>query len=283
MASFTNYATLSYNGGITESNIVTGELQEVLTASKNAVTDSYTAGDDVTYIISLVNSGTTAFTDLTVTDDLGGYTQNSTTVYPLSYKAGSLRYYLNGVLQTAPAVTAGPPLSISGITVPAGGNAVLIYEASVTGYAPLAIDSTITNQATVTGNGLASDLTAQESITSESRAELSISKALCPAVVTENSQVTYTFVIENTGNTAATATDQVVLTDTFDPRLDSITVTFNGTTWAEGTNYTYDSASGLFTTLEGQITVPAATYTQNSNGRWTITPGTATLAVTGTI
>ncbi len=36
MASFTNQATLTYNGGTVNSNIVTGELVQVLTApSKN--------------------------------------------------------------------------------------------------------------------------------------------------------------------------------------------------------------------------------------------------------
>ena len=33
MASFTNFDTLSYNGGTTNSNIVTGEILEALTLS----------------------------------------------------------------------------------------------------------------------------------------------------------------------------------------------------------------------------------------------------------
>ena len=107
MAIFTNFATLSYNGGTTNSNTVTGELLETLTAAKTAVLADYTAKDDVTYVITLVNSGTTALNGLTVTDDLGGYTFGQTTVYPLAYSAGSARYYVNGVLQPAPAVTEG--------------------------------------------------------------------------------------------------------------------------------------------------------------------------------
>ena len=46
MATFTNQATLTYNGTTTASNIVTGEILEVLSAQKNAVVDAYTAGDD---------------------------------------------------------------------------------------------------------------------------------------------------------------------------------------------------------------------------------------------
>ena len=52
----------------------------------------------------------------------------------------------------------------------------------------------------------------------------------------------------------------------------------------EGTQYTYDPATGLFATAAGQIPVPAATYTQDPvTGAYTMTPGIATLTVTGTI
>lgn len=57
MASFTNFATLSYNGGTTNSNTVTGELLEALTVTKTAVVKNYAANDKITYIISIVNSG----------------------------------------------------------------------------------------------------------------------------------------------------------------------------------------------------------------------------------
>lgn len=283
MAIFTNFATLSYNGGTTDSNTVTGELLEVLSATKTAVTDDYTQKDKVTYVISIVNSGSAAFTPLTVTDDLGGYAFNGTTVYPLSYTEGSLRYYVNGVLQTAPTVTSGPPLTIGGITVPAGGNALLIYEASVTSYAPLGTEATVANTATVTGVGLTAPLTVTATIGMEQRADLSIGKSLCPSTVTENGQLTYTFVIENTGSLAADASEAIVLTDTFDPKLSGIAVTLNGTAWTQGTQYTYNETTGVFTTVAGQITVLAATYTQNTDGTWRTVPGTAVLTVTGTV
>ncbi len=283
MASFTNFATLSYNGGTTNSNIVTGEILEALTAVKTAVSANYSAGDRITYALSLVNTGTAAVTDYTVTDNLGGYTVGANTVYPLAYNAGTVRYYINGVLQTAPTVTAGPPLTVTGLTVPAGGNAVLIYETTATSVAPLATGSSITNTATITGGGLTNTITAQATVETANSADLTISKALSPTTVTENGQITYTFVISNTGNTEATAADNVVVTDTFDPILRNIAVTYNGTAWTEGTNYTYNTATGVFTTLAGQITVPAATFTQNTDGTFTVTPGTTTLVITGTV
>ena len=49
------------------------------------------------------------------------------------------------------------------------------------------------------------------------------------------------------------------------------------------TDYTYDETTGIFATLPGRITVPAATYTQAEDGTWVTTPGTAVLTVTGTV
>jgi len=283
MATFTNFATLSYSGGITNSNTVVGELLETLSVTKEAVTGDYSSQDDITYVVSLINSGTAALTGLTVTDDLGGYSFEGETLYPLRYTDGSVRYYVNGVLQAAPAVVSGPPLVISGIGVPAGGNAIVIYEAEVTAAAPLASGAQITNVATVSGGGLSASISATQIVTAANRATLTVSKAISPAVVSENGQLTYSFVIENSGNTAAVSTDDAVLRDVFDPVLENITVTYNGVVWAEGVNYTYNSTTGEFAALPGQITVPAAEYTQNDDGTWTITPGTASLSITGTV
>lgn len=164
--SFQNMATLTYTGGTVNSNIVTGELREVLTAAKTAVRENYEPGGTVTYVVSLTNSGITPLTGLTISDNLGGYT----------------------------------------------------------------------------------------------------------------------FTIQNTGNTPVTATDDVILRDTFDPVLNGLTVTYNGAPWTAGTQYTYDGTTGLFATTAGQITVPAATYTQDPvTGAWAVTPGVSELIVTGTV
>ena len=282
MAIFTNRATLRYSGGVINSNTVTGELLEVLTVTKDAVSDVYADGDIVTYVVTLRNTGAAALTDLTVTDDLGGYVFEGETLYPLTYVEGSVLYYLNGTPQAAPDAEAGPPLVISGISVPAGGNATLVYQARVNDLAPLGEGDTIVNTVTVTGGGITNPVTDSETITAQSGAELTISKAICPAVVTDNSRLTYTFVIQNTGNTAAVATDDVIITDTFNPILTDIVVTYNGETWVEGVNYTYDETTGLFTTLPG-ITVPAATFTRNPDGTFTVDPGVAVVTVTGTV
>ena len=72
MAIFTNQATLTYSGGSANSNVAVGEILEVLSADKTAVSGTYAPGELVTYVITIRNTGTGAFTNLTVTDDLGG-------------------------------------------------------------------------------------------------------------------------------------------------------------------------------------------------------------------
>lgn len=284
MATFTNQATLSYNNTTTTSNIVTGEIVEVLSIAKNALTREYSYGDTITYAVSILNSGTVAYTNLTLTDTLGAYTVGTASLTPLTYVTGTANYYVNGILQNEPTVTATNPLTITGITVPAGGNALVLYEAMVNNFAPLATTATITNTASVTGTGLSSTLTSSETIRVADAAQLSITKSLTPETVAENAQLTYTFVIQNTGNTAASTADNATITDLFDPILSNITVTLNGTALTEGTQYTYDETTGLFQTVAGIITVPAATYTQDTTtGQWNITPGTAILTVTGTV
>lgn len=283
MATFFNQATLSYSGGTVNSNITTGEILEVLSVTKTAVVGEYSQGSEITYVINILNSGNTAFTGLTVTDDLGAYEFNGATLTPLEYVDGSVKYFINGDLQAAPSVTAGPPLAVSGITVPAGSVATIAYTAQANGFAPPAVGGTVENTATVSGAGI-TDLTASETVTAEDEPRLDITKSLSPSTVTENGQITYTFVIRNTGNAPADATDNVVITDTFNPALSGITVTYNGTTWTTPESYTYDEATGLFTTIPGQITVPAATFTQDpTTGVWVTTPGSVTITVTGTI
>ena len=284
MAIFFNQATLSYNDNVTNSNVVTGQLLEVLTADKTAVVPTYGQCGGVTYIISIRNSGNTPYTALTVTDDLGAYTEGALTLTPLDYVEGSVRYFVNGALQASPAVQAGPPLLISGISVPAGGNAVIVYETETNSFAPPQLEGTITNTAVITGQGLLNPVTVSETVAAETSPDLTISKSISPETVVDNDTLTYTFIIQNYGNSDAVATDNAIVTDTFDPILDPITVTFNGTTWTEGVDYTYNSATGEFATVAGRITVPGASFARDSvTGAWIVTPGVSTLTVSGTV
>ena len=286
MATFSNRATIAWGDTVRDSNVVTGEIVEVLSMTKNASRGTYFPGDTVTYIISIRNSGTTPFTGLTVTDDLGAYTigDPAITVTPLTYVDGSVQMYVNGDLLSPPTVSGTDPLTFTDIAVPASSNLLLVYEATVNAFAPADPDGTILNTATVTGGGLSTAITDTAQITAAAEASLTISKSLCPETVTENGQITYTFVIQNSGNTEATAADGVVLRDIFDPILDPISVTYNGTPVSSPAFYTYDPTTGEFATVPGVITVPAAAFSQDpATGIITTTPGVAVVRVTGTI
>lgn len=283
MATFTNRATLTYNGRTVDSNTVTGTINEPLTVTKNALSDTYSGGGSVTYVISLVNSGTTTLNNLTVTDDLGSTVVEGQTIVPLDYVGGSLAYFINGTLQSVPSVTSESPLIISGISVPAGGDAFLVYQAMVTPFAGLETGDSITNTVTVNGSGLAEGVSDSETITVLSQAELSITKALNPTTVIDDGAITYTFEIENRGNTATLVEDNVTVTDVFDPILNITSVTLDGVVLTAGVEYTYDQATGNFSTTPGFINVPAATFVQNPDGSYTVIPGSVTLEVNGTI
>ena len=283
MATFFNQASLSYNGNTITSNITTGEIVEVLSAEKTAVFPTYEQNGDVTYVISIINAGVTPYTNLELTDNLGEYAFGAGTVVPLDYKAGSIKYYINGVLQVTPTITTTSPLTVTGINVPANSNAIIVYEATANTFAPLESGSLITNEAVITGSGLSTPITVTETVTVSEAPILCISKALSPTVVNENGQITYTLTILNRGNTPLVATDDVVVSDTFDPILTDITVSLNGVILGSG-DYTYNEATGEFSTTAGVVTVPAATYTQNPvTGEWSANPGTAILTIAGTI
>lgn len=256
MARFTNQAQLRYGNNVANSNIAVGEILEVLSATKTAVKNTYNQNDTITYVVSIVNSGNTAINGLTLSDNLGAYTFNTNTLVPLTYVNNTAKYYTNGTLQAAPAVTQGPPLGI---------------------------EAAVTNTATVSGTGI-TPVTAAETVNAEAAPNLAITKSVSPVPVTENGTLTYTFRIQNYGSVAATNTTGVVITDTFAPVLNNLTAALNGTAWTAATDYTYNEATGTFSSTAGAITVPAATYTQDSTtGAWVVTPGESTLVITGTV
>ena len=152
-------------------------------------------------------------------------------------------------------------------------------------YKKCSIDSVLTSAKVMyEGCLINSEEAVEETVTTENEPNLTITKSISPVPVTENGTLTYTFVIQNSGNTAAVATDNAVVTDLFDPILTNLSVSFNGVTWTEGVQYTYDETTGTFVTVAGQITVPAASYTQDPvTGVWVTNPGVSTLVVSGIV
>jgi uncharacterized repeat protein (TIGR01451 family) len=278
MAQFINQATLTYGNVVTSSNVAVGEIVAVLSATKTAIRREYNQGSAIVYVINIVNSGSTSITGLTVNDNLGEYGFGVGTLFPLDYVDGTILYFANGVLQPTPTVTEENGLTVTGISVPANGNALLLYETTVNGYAPINEGGTITNTVTITGD--CANVIASETVNAAIDPQVSISKSISPVPVSCGDRVTYTFLIQNAGATPLVATDNAVVTDVFTPILSNVTATLNGVPIA----FTYDETTGEFSTAPSAITVPGATYTQDlTTGLWSITPGAATLIVSGTI
>lgn len=285
MALFYNQATLTHGGGTTVSNTTVGELLAGVTLDKTALSTDYTRYDSLCYLVTLTNTGTTAYNGLTLTDTLGAFTPegSTTAVVPLSYITGSLLYYIDGVAAASPTVTVGTDLTVSGINVPAGSTATLIYEVRVNEYAPLAAGSTIINRASVTGAQITEPTTDTSTVPVRASTDLTIAKALCPPTVAPDGTLSYTFIVQNTGNTAQDD-GTLVISDTFTPALQGLTVTLNGEPLAEGTGYTYNTATGAFSTVAGAVSVPAATYTTDpATGVVSVIPGVTVLTVSGTV
>lgn len=281
MATFYNQATLTYRGGTVNSNIVSATLTEAITVSKTATTDNYRIGERLTYTVGIVNGSDMPVTSTSVTDDLGGYAFGTGTVYPLSYVDGSATLLVDGV-PTAIQVVSEQPLTLGGFTIPAGGSAVIVYNTDVTAYAPPTVDGSIVN--TVTVNGVGTPVTATETVTAENGALLSVIKEVEPDTVTGDGPLTYTLIIQNLGNAEAGVDDNVVITDVFDPILTVTAVTLNGQPLTEGVGYTYNETTGEFATVSGAVTVPAATFTVDAtSGAYTVTPGSTTLTISGTV
>lgn len=281
----TNQATLTFQYGDVQgsatSNLATTTLQEALTLSKNSLSTAYEAGDEITYILSINNSGETAQTNINVEDNLATYTiGENTVVTPLTY-IGPAYLYINGVL-SAPLT---PIQGISGVTftipsLPAGATAMILYRARVADRAQLDVDSELVNTATINLDG--ENITDTHTIAASEYADIRIIKSMSPNPVTDGGTLSYTFTIYNYGNTAAT---NVVLADTFNPIPTGITVTLNGTV-VDASDYSYQNGNFRLPASNSalEITVPAATFSQDATtGVVTTTPGTATIVISGTI
>lgn len=282
----TNQASLNYqyNGqtGSAVSNIATATLTEALSVEKVSLEDVYRFGEELTYSVSFANDSGSALTGVTVTDNLGSYTVGGAAVTPLSY-VGPAILFVNGVFSgnITPALEANSVV----FTIPtlaSGARAQILYKAAVNSFAPLAEGSTITNTVSVLGAGVTTPVTDSDTVTVDNYADVTITKTMTPSSVVDGEALTYTFVINNYGNTEAT---NIVLTDAFDPAPENITVSVNGAA-IDDSDYSY--VGGVLTlpvaTSSFTLSLPAATVSQDAaTGAVTVTPSSLTVTVTGVI
>ena len=282
----TNQASIAYRynnqSASAVSNIASAVLNDTLSVEKVSLESVYRPGDEITYVITVKNGGSSALAGVSVTDDLGAYTVGGTTVTPLTY-TGPAIVFVDGVFSgnITPTVSA-DGISFGLATLGTGAVVQVIYKATVNSFAPVTEGGQITNTVTATAAGNNTPVSDSNTITADSFADVTITKTMAPSDVSEGDALTYTFVISNYGNAEAT---DIVLTDAFDPAPQNITVQVNGTV-VPATDYEY--ANGVLTlpTTPGatELSLPPATITQDpATGEVIVTPSTLTVTVTGII
>ncbi len=277
-----NFATLTYNSGedtgAATSNVVTTNLLDSISISveKFSANTAWRPAENITYFVTVTNTGTQILEAVTVTDDLGG--EDDT---PLTYVQGSARL-IDGAVVTEVTPTDTDPLVIpvAGTLMP-GESVVVLYVARVNATIEDEVEC-ITNTATAQGSsdacatGTAED-ESSVTICREDFAQVDILKAVDKAVISCGDTLTYTFTIENSGNIPAT---NVIITDTL-PAGFEITeirsVTDGVTTVYTAEDYTVDGDNTL-TLPTGEVTITVPARTQTGNG---VTVVTVTGIVTG--
>ena len=287
MATIENFATVRYtsNGveSTTVSNLAEIALESSVSLSKTPLSATYGSDTVLTYILTVQNTSGAPLTNVRIEDDLGTFAFNAAEITPLTY-AGDAILLINGQNVTAQlAVDASSPSSLSFTvpSLPAGATANIVYNAQINEFAPLELDTTIVNTATLSADAECADGTASATVTAETGASVSVLKQMSPNPVVCGDTLTYSIRVYNYGNAAA---ENVQITDAFDPAPANITVTRNGVV-VPATEYTYEA--GVLTVpavaTEGD-TIPAATFNRDAvSGVVSVIPGMVEYVITGTI
>jgi uncharacterized repeat protein (TIGR01451 family) len=287
MATIENFATVRYVSNGTPltrvSNVAEIGLASSVTFAKLALGNEYNADGTVTYILTVSNTASTPLTSLTVTDDLGTFTEGGLTLTPLSYVGPSL-LLVDGQDVTAQLTVDSTNPALLIFTIPAlaaGATANILYVVRANEFAPLDADSAIVNTATLVTDADCADGTASATVTVASAANVSVLKQMSPNPVVCGDTVTYTIRIYNDGNAPA---EQVQLVDAFDPAPTNVTVSRNGVLLT-GTAYTYVGGVLTVPPTGGPLdTVPAATFERDATtGEVIVTPGIVEYVITGVI
>ena len=184
-----NEATLIYDNITKNSNAVVTRILSLydLTATKEALLDSYTPGQTITYITRVENTGSASLYNLTIVDDLANGT--------LQYIDTSIEGYLNG-----------SPFKIDNVLNP-NDNVLIIFETTT----PTTNPEQITNTQTITANGGSTTgpiVTAKPNpsatVTLANYVTLDITKAVDKTSIYSGESLVYTFKIVNRGNETAT-------------------------------------------------------------------------------
>lgn len=275
-------ATYSFTGGGTD-NAVSNEAvatlldEYAISGTKTSNNTSFRPNSNITYIITVKNTGTGTLYNVNVTDNLGGGTPTV-----MSFVTGSGRLIIDGTVTTITPTSTSPSL-VFALPNPlqSGETAIITFVTLVSSGSSI---QNVTNEASITANGgsttgpsVSVDVNPSITLPIENYALVSLYKEVSTDTISVGSPFTYTFSLRNSGNSEAT---NVVITDVLPENftISEITVTTGGTTQTLTTSdYTYDSSTRTLTIPTGStvsLTVPAKTGSKD---------GETTVNVTGTI
>lgn len=261
-----NQATLLYNNVTTNSNTAVTRILSLydLTATKEALLDTYTPGQTITYITRVENTGSAPLYNLTIVDNLADGL--------IRYINTSVEGYLNGspieiAVQTT---TNSATFKVNSIVEPTD-NVLIIFETTT----PTSNPDTLTNTQTITANGgsttgpvitVKPDPTA--TVTIANYAALEMTKSVDKSSIYSGESLVYTFKIINRGNETAT---NVAFSDIFPAGYKIETITLK--TPDEPDPIIYDPTTYVnFTTLAiPNLVIPVGTSTLVVTGTYTTT------------
>lgn len=287
MATIENFATVRYTSNGTAltrvSNVAEIGLSSSVVFTKVPLGSEYEGDGTITYILSITNTSSAPLTALTITDNLGTFTDGALTLTPLTYVGPALLLVDGQDVSAQLTVDATDPASLVFMipALAANTTANIVYKVAVNEFAPLNEQATIVNNATLTTDAACADGEATATVTVVSAADVSVVKQMCPNPVICGDTVTYTIRIYNYGNVPA---EDVQLVDAFDPAPTNISVYRNGVL-LPGTGYTYEAGVLTVPPTGGTLdTIPAATFTRDeTTGEVIVNPGLVEYVITGVI
>ena len=262
-----NSANITYQYGTltdtAKSNLVTTMMAESysLIGTKTSLNTNWRPSENLTFMIRIENNGSEPLYAVSMQDDLGGTTRL------LSYIPCSAKMLRNDVLIGITPTNMSPLTMVIPGTLEAGGVVVFTYVAKVIGDIDASINE-ITNTVTVVGHETSDmgptvtiDPPLALTLPIANYADVRIEKLVDKEEIVSGDNLTYTFVLENSGNIEAT---NVVIKDTLPTgfTINSITSTTNGVvTEFEATDYSVGEGNKLVlpTSTLKTISVPAAT------------------------
>jgi len=267
-----NSVTLTYNSGdntaSAASNVVSTSLLDSygISAQKVSANDSFRPGENLTYLVTVTNTGTQPVFAVEITDNLA---------------AGLLTYVNNSAFMVNDeGATPVEPTEITPLTIPvaevlqSGESVTVLYVAQVSASVEDAVEE-ITNTALATARQSEAGAVVEAepvsvTIPREDFAQIDIVKAVDKAVISSGDTLTYTFTIENSGNIPAT---NVVITDTLPVGFEITSIeseTEGVTTVYIATDYTVD-ANNTLTLPVGNKTITVPARNESGNGVTTVT------------